>query len=342
MNNRLMLAMDGGKPDTIPFMPAVYEHKAWFIGKTPSEVCRDEDLLVDAVIAEEEALRPDGVIVGIDVYNVEAEAVGCAVTYPDGEATGIPALTPGGEALAEDAPVSGLKIPDPDRDGRMPMMVRATERIQAIAGGRVAVMAAASAPFSLAASIAGPAQLFMAMMTDPERAEAIIAFSERVVERYCGAFARRGIMVALFDSQASPGLISPRRYREFALDPARRVIEGLHRAGISRVPLIIGGNTDGILEDYAATGGEFLLCDAPSSTARFLEVCGHLHRAFRKNIPSDLIAGGSLDEIRARTKAELAIAGRYPGFILGTGIIPYGTPTEQVLAVGGTREKTRE
>jgi uroporphyrinogen decarboxylase len=108
------------------------------------------------------------------------------------------------------------------------------------------------------------------------------------------------------------------------------------------VPLIIGGNTDAIIEDYAGTGGDFLLCDGPSSTARFLEVCARLRRAFRKNIPSDLIAAASPDEIRTRTKAELEIAGAYPGFILGTGIIPYGTPTEQVLAVGNTREHTGE
>ena len=330
--------MEGRRPGAIPFMPAVYEQKAWFIGETPSDVCRDEDLLVDAVIAEEEALRPDGVIVGIDVYNVEAEAVGCAVSYPDGGATGIPALTPGGEALPEDGPVAGLRMPDPERDGRMPMMIRATERIRAIAGGRIPVMAAATAPFSLAASIAGPSNLFMAMASDPERAAEIIEFSTRVVEAYCGALARRGIMVALFDSHASPGLISPRRYREFAMEPVRRVIGGLRRAGLPHVPLIIGGNTDAILGDYAATGGSFLLCDGPSSTSRFLETCGPLRRSFRKNIPSDLIARGPLEEIRARTAAELALAGDYPGFILGTGIIPYGTPTANVLAVGEARE----
>jgi uroporphyrinogen decarboxylase len=342
MENSLRLALDGRRPGAIPFVPAVYEHKAWFIGKTPSEVCRDEDLLVDASIAEEEALRPDGMIVGIDVYNIEAEAVGCAVTYPAAGATGIPALAPGGEALGEDAPVEGLRLPDPGRDGRMPMMIRATERIHAIAGSRLCVMAAATAPFSLAASIAGPSNLFMAMVSDPGRAGEIIEFSTRVVERYCEAFARRGIMVALFDSHASPGLISPRRYREFAMAPARRVIDGLRRAGIPHVPLIIGGNTDSIIEDYAGTGGDFLLCDGPSSTARFLEVCARLRRAFRKNIPSDLIAAASPGEIRARTKAELETAGRYPGFILGTGIIPYGTPTERVLAVGNARAQTGE
>jgi hypothetical protein len=29
----------------IPFTTAVYEHAAWFFGRTPAEVCRDAELL---------------------------------------------------------------------------------------------------------------------------------------------------------------------------------------------------------------------------------------------------------------------------------------------------------
>ena len=28
-------------PGHVPFMPAIYGHKAWFIGETPSRVCRE-------------------------------------------------------------------------------------------------------------------------------------------------------------------------------------------------------------------------------------------------------------------------------------------------------------
>ena len=113
----------------MPFVPAVYEHKAWFIGKTPSEVCQDAELLVDATLAEYEALRADALVVGIDVYNVEAEAVGCGVTYYGSTDTSIPSVTPGREIVAEDAPAGSVAMPNPLAAGRMPVMLEATERV---------------------------------------------------------------------------------------------------------------------------------------------------------------------------------------------------------------------
>jgi hypothetical protein len=71
------------RADRIPFVPAIYEHKAALIGKTPSEVAQSEELLVYAALAEFETYRPDLLTVGMDVYNVEAEALGCKVKYYD-------------------------------------------------------------------------------------------------------------------------------------------------------------------------------------------------------------------------------------------------------------------
>jgi len=67
MPNRFLRAVNLEPSDGVPFVPAVYEHKAWFIGRTPSEVCREGSLLVESVLAEYEALHPDALVVGIDV-----------------------------------------------------------------------------------------------------------------------------------------------------------------------------------------------------------------------------------------------------------------------------------
>jgi len=56
------------------FLPAVYEHKAFFLEGTPSRVSRDHDLLARAVLAEYVALQPDALTIGLAVYNLEAEA----------------------------------------------------------------------------------------------------------------------------------------------------------------------------------------------------------------------------------------------------------------------------
>ncbi len=333
MSKRFHQALAIQTPDRVPFVPAVYEHKAWFIGKTPSDVCRDPGLLVEATLAEYEALRADSIIVGIDVYNVEAEAAGCGMTYYGSTDTSIPSVTPGSEIVAEGAPAGSVAIPDPLTGGRMPLMLEATERVATRLKELVPVMGAVTGPFSLAAALCGPAPLFMAMAADPDWARAMIDVGVRIAGTYGRAFAKRGLDVAVFDSQASPGLISPGRYRDFVQEPTRKLIAGLKAAGMKEVPLIIGGNTDAIIDGYVGTGGNYLLCDGPASVKTFLPACRAARRAFRKNIPSDFIASAPLEEIRQRAAGELAQAEGYPGFILGTGVIPYGTPTEKILAV---------
>ena len=77
--------------DKVPFVPAVYEHKARLVGRSPSEVCRDLDLLTEALEKELEIYDPDALTVGIDVYNVEAEAAGCEGRY-FGRSPDVPAV----------------------------------------------------------------------------------------------------------------------------------------------------------------------------------------------------------------------------------------------------------
>ena len=332
MSNRFLRALALEKNDRVPFVPAVYEHKGWFIGRTPSEIARDGSLLLESVIAEYEVLRADAIVVGVDVYNVEAEACGCRVTYFDSPDTSIPSLPPGSEVITPESPASSLRLPDFRSAGRMGMIVEATVAARRSLGPDVEVMGALTAPFTLAASLMGGANMYMAMAADPEAARAAIAFATNVAIGYGLLYAGRGVPAALFDSQASPELISPRSYREFVLEPTRSVVSALKAGGMKYVPLVIGGNTDRIVDAYVATGANYILCDAGSSTAAFLPACRRRMCAFRKNIGSPFLVSANQGEIRARAAEEIRCAGGYEGFILGTGIVPYGISTERILA----------
>ena len=202
---RLLDVLDGRKPDRIPFVPAVLEHKAWFVRSVPGRVCRDADLLVQATLREFEDLQADAIVVGIDPYNVEAEAVGARVHYPDGDDPGIPSLLPGGEVLAEGARVSALRVPDPEVDGRMPLFLHAAERVERAIGRQTVVRGALSGPFSMAAGVMGAENLLMAVRSEPEVVRDLMGFCVGVLAAYARAFARRGCGVVIYDSHASPG-----------------------------------------------------------------------------------------------------------------------------------------
>lgn len=338
-NRRLLDAWECRRPDRVPFIPAIYEHKAWFAGKSPSTVCRDADLLAHAVVAEYEQVQPDAVTLGIDVYNVEAEAVGCPVVYyPEGD-NSIPAVSPEGHLFREGDRVSALRVPDPRKDGRMPLNLEAARRVVKELGNEVPVRGALTGPCTLAGELMGSENFMLLTLTDPAMAQELLGYCAEVTIRYGREFITAGCGVVIFDSQASPELLSPDTYRDLVVAPTRHLINELRKEGAAHVPLIIGGNTTDILEDYLHTGANNILCDVKADPARFLAVCSRRRKAYRRNIDSSGFLSAQLDELRTRVESELTLAAGYPGFILGTAVVPYGTPLKVLQTIRSTVEE---
>jgi uroporphyrinogen decarboxylase len=341
-NRRLLDAWECRRPDNIPFIPAIYEHKAWFVGKSPSTVCRDADLLTRAMLAEYEQVKPDALTVGVDVYNVEAEAMGCRIVYyPEGD-NSIPAVSPDEHPFCEGDAVNGLKMPDPAKDGRMPLNVQVARRVVKELGNDVPIRGALTGPCSLAAALMGAESFMLLTLTDPAAASELLAYCAEVAIRYGRAFIQAGCGVVVFDSQASPELLSPDTYRDLVVGPTAHLVSELRKEGVPHIPLIIGGNTTEILEDYLRTGANNILCDVKADPARFLAVCSKRGRAYRRNIDSSGFLSADLDELRSCVKREVAAAAGYPGFILGTAVVPYATPmavleTIRTTVLGGTK-----
>ncbi len=323
--------------DKPPFVPAVYEHKARLVGRSPSEVCRSLDLLVEALEKELETYDPDALTVGVDVYNVEAEAAGCEVRY----------FGPGPDVPAVSAPLVGgpgdlakLGRPDPARDGRMPLFVEAAARLRKARGGEIVVRGALTGPFSLASAVAGSEALLVATVEDPAFVRKVVDWAARTAVDFGRAFLERGVEPIVFDSKASPAAASPRVFREFVL-PAYRdfVVPALRQAGARWTPLIVGGDTTSILEDLIRTGASQLLCDAGSDLALFLGRCREEGRALRASVDARLVHTGTPEEVRAAARRVLEAAKGQPGFLFGCGVVAYDCEPRNVLALREARDE---
>jgi uroporphyrinogen decarboxylase len=341
MNTRLEKALNLEPSDRVPFLPAIYEHKAWFVGETPSKVCRDVNLFTTAALAEYERVQPDALTVGIDVYNVEAEAVGCKVTYYAGDDISIPAIGPEGAVFQGSDDVASLKMPDPKKDGRMPLNLEVARRVVRVLGREVPIRGAVSGPFSMASSLVGSEHVLMLTVTHPGLVKDLIAFSAEVIKRYGHAFRDAGCGVIMFDSQASPELLSPAMYRDFVLGPTQGIIKYFQQLGVQHVPLIIGGNTTLMLDAYLETGANNILCDAKADIGQFLEKCSKARRAFRRNLDTSDFLELTVKELRRRTIKMVKESKGYPGFILGTGVVPYGTPLANLIAIREVAQEVR-
>jgi len=316
--------------DRPPFVPAIYEHKARLINRTPSQICRSPELLEAALERELQVYDPDMLVVGVDVYNVEAEALGATVIYFDDSS--VPAIA--GPLLHHPEDLDRLPLPNPESDGRMPLFLSVAASLARRYADSLIIRGAVTGPFSLASALVGAELLLMACIERPDFVRRLLAFSARISQAYALAFVERGVEPIIFDSRAAPPLLSPRLFRELLLPVYRdSLFPSLKAAGARFLPLIIGGDTTPILDSLLASGATQLLCDAPADLDAFLHRCSRARLPFRVNLDARLVHAGPPQAIREAAHSVLLRAGHFPGLLLGCGVVAYDTPTSHVLAI---------
>src|SRR6478736_585811 len=179
----------------------------------------------------------------------------------------------------------------------------------------------------------GAEALFLACYDQADWVRSVLDYAGRIIRAFAQGYIDAGAELIVFDSQASPDLLSPAMYEEFVLPVTRDLVSWAATQGVRDMPLIIGGNTTSIAGLLAQTGANNLLCDFTSDFDEWAAVCREHGRAFRRNISPRLIQSATPDEIYAVAAEEVRRGRDLPGFIMGTGVIAFGTPVENVLAI---------
>lgn len=308
------------------FTPVVYEHAAKFIGRRPWDVSRSADLLVKAHAAAFAEYGHAPIVAGIDVYNVEPEAYGAVVGEPrDNE---VPSVM--GQLCQGAADLNRLVWPDAAGSGRFPMIMEAAERLkEACPGAEVRIPL--SGPFSIACALVGFNGILAEVLTNPDMvAAALRHLAERQLE-VCQMFASRGFRVMFFDSTASPPFISSDSFRSVVFPALRELIAGVRSLTNESPPLILGGDTAGILEDLLRTGTEYVICPAETDREAFMEVMKRYPSVtVRMNTPARLFASDDRDALRASLESMARLAGGRPATVLGSGVLPYDADPSMV------------
>lgn len=319
------------KADRIPFVPAIYEHKGALIGKSPSAICRNAEYLYQGLQRELETYDPDMLVIGIDVYNVEAEALGCKVVYFE-DTNDVPGIVDPLITGAED--LEKLGLPDPERDGRMPVYLEVAQHLYRERGREIILRGAVTGPYSMASALVGPEAFLFATVENPGFARDLMDFCARVTVAFGKAFLERGVEPIIFDSRATPALASPRVFRQM-VKPVYRdyILPELKAAGGRFLPLIIGGNTTAIIDDLIETGATQFLCDRPASLEKYGAKCLRAGVPFRANVDALLVNRGPAAAVRCQALEILGQMKDQPGFLLGCGIVDYNCAAGHVHAI---------
>lgn len=314
----------------IPFSPAVYEHAARIISRTPWETSRDPELLYAGHRAAWEAYHHTPIVVGIDIYNLEAEAYGAKITVPEGN--GIPAIHEPLFASLDEA--LGLKPFDPQSDGRIAMVIGVGQRLKRdLPGADVRIPVAG--PFSIAFNLRGISNLCEDALTRPQDvARWLMQLAENQAV-FCRAVVAAGLDVAFFESAAAPPLLSPKQFRELELPALKRVIAIAESYVKHPVPCIMGGDTFKIYDELMSTGTGYVVCNVETNQAAFVARARveHPHVRIRVNMDAGIVACSDRQRIYREIDRILALTQGHPNCMLGTGCLPYEAPLENVRII---------
>ena len=130
--------------------------------------------------------------------------------------------------------LSSLKLPDPARDGRMPVHLEALGGIKSAFGEDLCVAGRVAAPFSSVALLYGIQEGLILVLDDPGLFRATAEFFVELMTMWGITQLEAGAdAIWLGDCVASSGFLSPQHYADLAVEPAKRVSDALRaHAGI--------------------------------------------------------------------------------------------------------------
>ena len=75
------------------------------------------------------------------------------------------------------------------------------------------------------------------------------------------------------------------------------------------------------------------MCDFTADWSKWLDKCRETNRSVRRNLDPTFIQKAEPEAIHEAAVNAVRAGQGFGGFILGTAVVPYATPTENLLAV---------
>ena len=280
---RCLAVLAGRDPDRVPVVPQTFMFAVETAGVAMGNLVRDARKMAQAHVVSQERYGYDGCIIDFDDASL-AEACGAAVIYRAAD----PAIVDEAQIVVREwSDLDRLKLPDPWRDGRLPVWLETTRHLTDAIGDRVWVMGRADqGPFSLACLLRGPEHLMMDLLDESAHPhlDRLIEFCRQACLRFALAQKEAGAhATSIGDSFAGPSLISAELYRRFALEPEIKLVRDVQAAGLP-LSIHICGNTNKIIADMGRTGASILEVDWQLDMA-----------AARRLVPADTVLMGNIN-----------------------------------------------
>ncbi len=311
------------EPDRVPVMPITHYHSAALAGMTIGEYAQSGEKMAAAVLKGYERFGWDGFMLGCDV-GVEGEALGGTAEFPDDSPPSMKSF------VLEHDPgfLTTLKVPNPRRDGRLPVEIRATEICVREVGTEAFIQPYIACPMTCASQLRGVQNLMMDTIDDPAFVEELLDFTTKVVLEYGKALVDAGAHCVLLGAAlCSPQFTPPQFYKEKILPRHQTLIGALKEYGAPSVDMHVCGNIWKIVPYMAESGADMFDIDWQMDMGVLKKELKGKGITLRGNINPALLLTGTPGEVYAESIKVLQSAGSGGGLILGSGCdVAHGTP----------------
>ena len=255
---RCLAVLNGETPDILPVVPQCFMLAVETAGFKIGDVNRNGKLMAKAHIISQEKYGYDGCVIDFDNASI-AEALGAKVIFRDNA----PAVVNEDEPVLKNLrDIYDLDEPEPLKHGRLCEWLEATRTLVDGTDNVFVMGRADQGPFSIACLLRGTTQFMMDLMTEDKKLiDDVIEYCRKASVIFAKAQKDAGAhATSIGDALAGPNMIAPEMYRNFALEPERRMVKEVQEYGIP-FSIHICGNTNDIIEDMGETGAKILEVD---------------------------------------------------------------------------------
>ena len=325
--DRLITALDVKQPDDrVPVTPFNREWCARQAGYKFSEVMVNTEKYVYSQLYCAKKFGYDMVLDLLAVH-AESEAMGSILKIPEDAPPFVE--KPAVQDYKQDFPK--LKIPNPSKDGRLPIILRGIERMKEACMGHMPVMGYVQACWRHTCMLRGTENAMRDIRKNPDELKKLIDIATESLIVYGEAVAEAGAdLIWVSDPTSSGDMLSRKHFEDFILPYLKRQIKVLLKTGV-KVFLHICGNVNDRLDLMVSTGVNAISVDEKVNLAHAKELIGKQVCIMGNISPSKTLLSGTVSDVENEAKIAIDKAAAGGGFVLASGCItPISMPPENV------------
>ncbi len=323
----MMTALNGEVPDCVPVMPEVLQWTSYHLGFDMFDITQGIEKYVFSQYYWVRKYGYDAVqnLIGI---NAVSEAMGSKLKFFKQEP---PAVI---EYAVKDytKDLGKLKVVNPNKDGRLPIVLGVVRRLKELCQGEILVNAWLRGPFFLASRLRGE-DIYRDMLRNKNNLHHLLEITTYNQIIFGTALIQAGAdTITIADPTSSGDIISRQLWEEFGFIYTKRLVKELKKNKIKTI-LHICGDTSEMLDTFVNLSIDAISLEEKVDLAFAREKVGN-KVCLLGNVDPINLKDNTVEEIKEESRKCIEKGGKEGNFILMSGCaIPQTAPPENIKAM---------